>query len=90
MTVQQALNALETGELVRFRGYQVIVTGVGLVRAPRVHTNGYLYCIGAPYYSCRMLGKGASGGTEYWGNPEEIMSEAEYQSSLKKLKGETS
>lgn len=83
MTYQQALNAMVTGEQVRYRGYHVIVAGVEQKRVPRIDGNGMPYCIGEPFYSCRLLGRGSSGGTVYWGRPEEIMTEAEYQGTLK-------
>lgn len=83
MTYGDALNALDTGMQVRFRGIPVIVAGVEIKRMARVDNDGRMYCVGNRFYSCRLLEAGKSGGHIYEGRLEELMSEAEYLETIK-------
>lgn len=81
----QALNAMDTGERVRFRGIPCIIAGVEVKRMSRIHNETHQpYCIGDKFYSCRLLGAGRSGGAMYEGRLEEVITEEEYLVSIKK------
>lgn len=80
----QALNALDTGERVRFRGIPCIITGVEVKRMARINNETYQpYCVGEMFHSCRLLGAGRSGGAMYEGRLAEVMTEEEYLVSIK-------
>ena len=84
----QALNALDTGERVRFRGIPCIIAGVEVKRMSRINNETYQpYCVGDKFYSCRLLGAGRSGGAMYEGRLDEIMTEGEYLMSIKEREG---
>ena len=87
MKYPQALNAMSIGQMCRGRnGERGIIIGVSQKRAARVDINGTPYSFGDMFYSCTLLGFGKSGGTVYDARIEDVMTEDEYQESLKARK----
>lgn len=89
MTYNQALNAMSIGQMCRGRnGERGIIISVSQKRAARVGFNGTPYSFGDMFYSCTLLGFGKSGGTVYEARIEDVMTEDEYQESMKAGKEE--
>ena len=89
MTHPQALNAMSIGQMCRGRsGERGVIISVAQKRAACVDVNGTPYSFGDIFYSCTLLGFGKSGGTVYDARIEDVVTEDEYQNSLKKQKEE--
>lgn len=87
MTYNQALNAMSIGQMCRGRvGECGIIIAVSQRRPSGVNAYGVPYSYGDMFLSCELLGFGTSGGTLYTERIEDVMTEEEYQESLKARK----
>ena len=84
MTYYQALNAMSIGQMCRGRGgVRGVIISVSTKRQSGVTANGTPWCSGNMFRTCTMLGFGKSNGTVYDFLIEDVMTEDEYQESLK-------
>lgn len=78
----QALNAMDIGERVRFRGIPCVVVGVATRRKPvRDPHTGAWSCVGDMYFGVDLIDRN---GGAMQGRLDELMTEEEYLVSIKK------